>query len=431
MLDRLKNFTKKFASTFNNKKYYGFSLGQNHLEPYQIKALFGLLNRESCNPVSLFEETFAKEIGDGKCVSFAAGRMGFFALMQSLGIGSGDEVILLGYTCSVMPNAVLRAGATPVFVDVDHNTFGSSLIEIEKKVSVNTKMIVAQHSFGIPCDLLPIIKFSRSKKIFLLEDCALTFGSQINGMKVGNFGDAALFSIDSFKPLNASAGGLIYTRNNELYKQLKEIQKNSENFSPKMQELIWKKFMFERDYFNPHDYRKAFINVMINRLFSGKINTYLTDDYGKEASSSYPYPAKMPVFLAQLGLFGLELWEIEKKKRQNLLAKFLEISDEVGLTEFLPRSYFDSKLVIIPLRFVYTYNFSEILSKKMSKYIEIDSFWFEKPIASCKNPSDFGYEIGSCPKSEKIGKEIINWPCVFSESDNEDLLNLFKIVHTF
>ena len=148
--------------------------------------------------------------------------MGFFALMQIRGIGKGDEVILQGHTCSVMPNAVWRTGATPIYADIDSNTFGSSAIEIDKVITPQTKMIVAQHSFGIPCDIEPIVDLARSKGIFLLEDCAITLGSKLKGIQVGNFGDAALFSIDHSKPLNAFTGGLIYTRKNELYEKLKD-----------------------------------------------------------------------------------------------------------------------------------------------------------------------------------------------------------------
>ena len=114
-------------------------------------------------------------------MAFASARMGFFAIMKVLGINHDDEVILLGSTCSVMVNAVLKIGAKPVFSDIDPNTFGSSLDSIEQCVSTKTKLIVAQHSFGIPCDIEPIIRFARQKNIVVVEDCALSLGSKING----------------------------------------------------------------------------------------------------------------------------------------------------------------------------------------------------------------------------------------------------------
>ena len=97
-----------------------------------------------------FESKFSKLIGDGESVCFGAGRMGFYALMEVLEIGEGDEVVLQAATCSVMANAILRKGATPIYADIDPNTYGSCVDAIERVLTERTRMIVAQHSFGIP-----------------------------------------------------------------------------------------------------------------------------------------------------------------------------------------------------------------------------------------------------------------------------------------
>ena len=196
--------------------------GHYYLKKNQIPTLENLKENDDDDIIE-FEKNFANMVGLGYTVSFAAGRM-IFSLMKILEIEEGDEVILR-HTCSVMVNAVFRVGATPIFADIDRNTFGSSKIEIEKKISPSTKMIVAQHSFGIPCDIVPILELARSKGIFLLEDCAISFGSKINGVQIGNLGDASLFSIDHSKPLNACIGGLIYTNNISLFKSQKLYKK--------------------------------------------------------------------------------------------------------------------------------------------------------------------------------------------------------------
>jgi len=275
-----------------------------------------------------------------------------------------------------------------------------------------------------------ILELARSKGVFLLEDCAISMGSKINEVQIGNFGDAALFSIDHTKPINSFIGGLIYTQNNELYDKLKEIQKDSDDLPDERQESIWKKFLFEQKYYNTENYGKSFLIDKINRLVFREKNSYLTDDYTKAPSSTYPYPAKLPAFLAQLGLFELERWEGEKRRRQDLLKTFIKLSISFGLKEILPSSYFNQDLNIVPLRFVYTHPDADIIRKKMSKFIDINWFWFDKPIIACKDPSELGYIHGSCPISEKVGKEIINLPCIFSEVDNNLLLKLFKMVHT-
>lgn len=426
---------KKFRNLFyslkllSNRYYLGFINGHSYLNNDQILSLKKLVGIRNIDTIKSFEKQFAELIGIGKAVSFAAGRMGFYTLMKELNIGKGDEVVLLGYTCSVMPNAVWRAGATPVFADIDPKTFGSCATEIEKVLSPNTKMIVAQHSFGIPCSIEPIVELAHSRKIFLLEDCAITLGSKIKGVTVGNFGDAALFSVDHSKPCNAFIGGLIYTLNIELYNKLKIVQKNSDDLSFNRQQAIWKKFLFERNNYNSKKYAMSLFKNKLYRLLSYEKDSYLTDDYGRESSATYPYPAILPTFLAQLGLYEINRWFEEKRKRQDLLSSYLHLSNSLGLRDFLPPSYFDKDLDIVPLRFVYTHLDSNIIRKKMSKFIDVSWFWFDKPIITCKDPSELGYMYGSCPVSEKISQAIINWPCVFKISDNQKLLKKFEIVH--
>ena len=119
----------------------------------------------------------------------------------------------------------------------------------------------------------------------------------------------------------------------------------------------------------------------------------------------------------------------ERKKRQDLLIQFLQQSISMGLTEFLPQSYYDSNLEIIPLRFVYTHPDADVVRRKMSKFMNISWFWFNRPIISCSDPQDLGYVYGSCPVSEKVGNTIINWPCAFSKTDNNQLLKYFEMIH--
>lgn len=83
--------------------------------------------------MSEYEQRFSALVGSGYGISFAAGRMAFYMIMKALGIGEGDEVILPGFTCSVMPNAVWRTGAKPVFADIDEDTFGSDVEGLKKK----------------------------------------------------------------------------------------------------------------------------------------------------------------------------------------------------------------------------------------------------------------------------------------------------------
>jgi hypothetical protein len=135
------------------------------------------------------ESTGGSDPGPG--VSFAAGRMAFYAVLNALGVGSGDEVILPGFTCSVMPNAVWRTGARPVFADIEAGTFGSGAGGIAARITSRTKAVVAQH-YSASCKFLRSWNFAengawRSRRLRHHLTPPMT-------KKVRNWGDAAIFS---------------------------------------------------------------------------------------------------------------------------------------------------------------------------------------------------------------------------------------------
>jgi perosamine synthetase len=420
---------------FTKPRYFGFVRGHSYLVDNQIESLYNLLLDQGNHTIRLeYESKFAGIVGSDPessySVSYAAGRMAFFAMMKLLAIGIGDEVILLGHTCSVMPNAILRTGATPIYADVDSRTFGSSAESIEKVISQRTKMIVAQHSFGIPCDINPIVELAKRKDIFLLEDCAITFGSTVNGVQVGNFGDAAIFSTDHSKPLNTMIGGVLFTRRLDIYLKLKKNQDSLPELPLSRQRAILETLIYERKYYHPRHYGKSALLSRLRKFKYAQEDTYLTDDYTHEFSENYPYPAKLPAFLAQLGMFELDRWHLEIGRRRAFLQHIIQAAETLELKEYLPKAYYDKSLEIVPLRFVYTHPSAHHIRARMSKHIDTNWLWFKKPIITCVDPRVFGYVYGSCPISEKIGTMIINWPCTFGKPDNIRLLKYFIKAHT-
>ena len=113
---------------FFTNPYYGFT---NYDIKFQDKHIISqvskLINSNDQQIIKDFEKKFSKHIGDGSSISFAAGRMGFFALMDMLGIKKGDEVIIESFNCVVMINAILRIGAKPIFADIDKASLGSNI----------------------------------------------------------------------------------------------------------------------------------------------------------------------------------------------------------------------------------------------------------------------------------------------------------------
>jgi len=410
------------------KQFFGFINGHDYLTDVHRKKIYSLIESPDYHWLSKYEDELSLTLGGGKVITYAAGRMAFYSILRTLNLKKNDEIILTGFTCSVMVNAVKRIGAIPVFSDIDPDTFGSSPKEISKLITSHTKVIVAQHSFGIPCEIDKIQEIARNNKIFLIEDCALSFLSKFKGITLGNWGDAAIFSSDHSKPLNTLIGGFAYTNNLILYEKLKISLELIGEVSQKQQYKIYKQICFENKYSDSRKYKYLKLSQLIDGIYI-KINkndncpTFLVEDSCSKPRINllYPYPSKFPSFLAYLGLLELNKY-IETIDERRLLLQNLII--EISNKNIIPLSYSNINNYIIPLRFAFCSE-SKLYHKEISKFIDKDWFWFKKPIeATSEDLSAFGYKQGSCPVAEKIGKTIINIPCI--NFGNKNLLKKIK-----
>lgn len=411
----LKNLIPKVRLLFS-LRYYGFIDGHNYLNSHQKLTLKKLVYNEDERIVSDFEDHFSSLVGSGFSNSFASGRMAFFALMQVLNIDEGDEVIINGATCSVMVNAILRVKATPIYSDIDPNTLGSSFNEIKKCISSRTKLVVAQHSFGIPCEIEKIKQLCTTRNLFLLEDSALALGSKINNKLVGSFGDAALFSTDHTKPINTFVGGLLYTSNTDLYKKIKLVKDNSKSIPMEKKIAIYNRILLESKWAQPRLFGALqlidIFLLILNRL-GKKVTPYLDKDSGSKTvqHNEYPYPARLPSFLAELGNIELSRWNKVSNERVKNLNTYIANFQKNNLSHILPSAYLDSSRKIIPLRVAWFQPKGELIRKKLKNFIHISWIWFTAPVISTSDPlCKMIYKTGTCPVSEKIGKNIINLP---------------------
>lgn len=137
--------------------------------------------------------------------------------LLSLGVGPGDEVLIPGYTFSAPANMVLAIGATPVFVDVDPNTWCICEKEILSHISKKTKAIIPVHIYGNCCNMQFIKEIANRYNLRVIEDCAEALFSKFNEQYVGTFGDIGCFSFQATKTITMGEGGAIVTNNTDLY----------------------------------------------------------------------------------------------------------------------------------------------------------------------------------------------------------------------
>lgn len=425
----------KILVLLTKKKTFGFVSISNVITNEEFAIASDLIKADDQLLINSFEKKFANLIGNGSVKSYSAGRMGFHELMGTLSIGNGDEVIVNSGNCAVMINAILDLGAKPIYSDVDLDTFGSCPIEIEKKISLKTKMIVAQHSFGIPCKIDKIKQIANKHKIFLLEDCALTLESRFKEIKVGNYGDASLYSFDHTKPLNGFSGGAIYTKQKFLYEKLQIAHQDLGALSKKKQRAMLRRHSLEQRLISSNNYKLLKIFDLINsmRLRLGFISPYLNENTGiNNINCSYAYPSKMSTFTANILSNHIDkTWNKLKKLRERNLRILIKELKPTKLGDFIPQIYFDKNNEIVPLRLIlYNKKANYDLKKIFYSLINTDEIWFQTPIISTNlSSSDFGLNENELPKSIELGNHIINLPLDLNEKNlNELILRLKTLI---
>ena len=192
----------------------------------------------STGPVTeKFERAFSDFLGGGEAIAVSNGTAALHLALASLGLREGDEVILPSLTFVATANAVLYHRATPVFAEIGGKTdLNISFRDVRKKRSPRTKGIIVMHYGGYPCDMDPILKFAGRHRLFVVEDAAHAPGSEYHGKGCGTLGHAGCFSFFSNKNLVTGEGGMVFTRDPELARKVRELRSHG------MKSLSWDKY---------------------------------------------------------------------------------------------------------------------------------------------------------------------------------------------
>lgn len=165
--------------------------------------------------VKALEAELAKYIGCNYTVSLNSGTDALHLALRALDIGHGDEVITTAFTFVATTEAIGIVGATPVFADIDPDTFNIDPKKIEEKITPKTKAIIPVHLYGQPCDMDAIMDIAKRHNLYVIEDCCQAIGAEYKGQKVGTFGDIGCYSFYPTKNLGGMGDGGLITVNSE------------------------------------------------------------------------------------------------------------------------------------------------------------------------------------------------------------------------
>jgi len=167
--------------------------------------------------VRLLEQEFAAYSGARHAIAVNSGTSALHLALLAAGIGPGDEVITVAHTFVATVAAILYAGAVPVLVDIDPETFTIDVQRIEAAITPRTRAIVPVHLYGHPADMDPILDIARRRGLTVIEDAAQAHGARYKGRRIGGLGDLTCFSFYPSKNLGAYGEGGAVTTNRDDY----------------------------------------------------------------------------------------------------------------------------------------------------------------------------------------------------------------------
>jgi 8-amino-3,8-dideoxy-alpha-D-manno-octulosonate transaminase len=168
--------------------------------------------------VLTFEREFAARMQTRFALAVTSGSAALSTAVAALEIGPGDEVILPAWTWHSCYNAIVLAGALPVFAEVDES-FNIDPADLERKITPHTKAVMAVHLQGSPCDMDRVLTVARVHRIKVIEDCAQSMGASYKGRPVGSLGDIGIYSLQINKTITAGEGGALVTNDPILFER--------------------------------------------------------------------------------------------------------------------------------------------------------------------------------------------------------------------
>lgn len=174
--------------------------------------------------VAEFENLVSARTGRKHAVAVTNGTVALDIAIDSLGIGPGDEIIMPSFTIISCILQIIRAGAKPVLVDSEPDTWNMDTTQIRDKITSKTKAIMVVHIYGLPVDMDPVLELCEKFNLKLIEDAAEMIGQTYKGVECGSFGDLSTFSFYPNKHITTGEGGMVLTNSDDLFKISKDLR---------------------------------------------------------------------------------------------------------------------------------------------------------------------------------------------------------------
>jgi perosamine synthetase len=346
----------------------------------------------------------------GRRIPFFKGRVALHAILEAAGIGEGDQVLLPGYTCIVVPNAILYRGAEPVYVDIDPATLNLDAGQLESSRGTawspsRARAVIIQHTFGLPTDIDRIVDFARRNGLLVIEDACHALGSTWHGRPVGTLGDAAFFSSQWSKPVTTGLGGWAEVNNPELAAAVSAVAARYPAPGPLAGLRLQTQYLAYRALYRP----RLFWALQGLYRTLGRAGLVIGSSTGAELDCRIPgdYRRRMgPLQERTLCRLLVDADRAAAVRGRHAAIVEREL-DRHGLPHAHAPDGADPVWLRYPLR---VGNKDALLASARTARIELGD-WFLSPVhPNLTGWEQAAYRAGSCPEAERASRQVINLP---------------------
>jgi perosamine synthetase len=350
-----------------------------------------------------YEDEFARRVGVRHALSFASGRVGLYFLLQALGVGRGDEVLLQVPTHIVVANAVRFVGARPVYVDCRLGDYNMDIAEAERRITPATKVLLLQHTFGMPADLDAALRLVERYDLALIEDCVHALGASYRGRPVGSFGRAAFFSTEETKTISSTMGGMVATDDEALAGRLERYQSECPWPSPRLVRRYMIKLVAYYVLTEPHLHRYArALYEAVGRRQPLPRPTTQDELLGRRPPD---YEQRLSNAQAAVALRQLRRLDRNLDARRRLAEVCERLLAQRGFSPALPADGADPVFVRYPV-----WVEDRDAAVRATARVAVLGTWFTSVLEEAVSPQHGAYEPASCPVAERAARHLVNLP---------------------
>lgn len=226
--------------------------------------------------VAAFEKAFAERHQVPHALAVTSCTTGLHLALAGLGIGPGDEVIVPAFTWVATANVVLYCGATPVFVDVDPQTYNLDIQQIASKVTANTRAVIAVHLFGRCLDM-DALRAQLPANVAIVEDAACAAGASWKGRPAGSLGDVGAFSFHPRKSVTTGEGGMVTTANAELAERMNQLRNHGATLSEEQRHHGPRPYLLPEFNLLGFNYRMTDLQGAVGLVQLGKLDGFIDE----------------------------------------------------------------------------------------------------------------------------------------------------------